>query len=135
MPTEFEHITVPSVDLEESITFYTSLGMQLIEHEPQHHAHFENQEHKVIFTAYYNEKRPDYEVKVYFETSDIEKIELRFRETFAERSRSSINQTVATKDWGGKELELTDPDGNHVILYQKLSADTVPPWHTQTDEP
>nr|WP_283806751.1 VOC family protein [Dokdonia sinensis] len=126
MPTEFEHITIPSKNLDVSISFYTALGMQLIEHEPRHHAHFENLEHQVIFTAYYNEKRPDYEVKVYFETSDIEKIELRFRE--------SANEISVIKDWGGKELKLTDPDGNHVILYQKLSADIVPPWHAQTNE-
>ena len=78
--------------------------MQLIEHEPQHHAHFENKEHEVIFTAYYNPKLPEQPVTVYFETDGIE------------------------VDWGGKDFKLQDPDGYHVVLYQKDTPTTVTPW-------
>lgn len=126
MPTEFNHITVPSKDLEKSIDFYTSLGMQLIEHEAGHHAHFENQEHEVIFTAYYNLKNPDYEVKVYFEVDNLDDLEIRSC-LLAGQVRENVLKTE-TANWQGKELHLSDPDGNHVVLYEKLTADVVPPW-------
>ncbi len=119
MPTAFNHITVPSKNLERSITFYTRLGMELIEHEEGHHAHFENKEHEVIFTAYYNQNRPDYDVLVYFELDHLDTLEIRFRENILESEIAN---------WEGKELHLTDPDGNHVVLYEKDSGDVVPPW-------
>jgi len=126
MPIEFEHITVPSKGLEASIAFYTALGLTLIDLEPEHHAHFESKEHQVIFTAYYNTKRPDYAVKVYLEVDDVERLEIRFRE--------SVTATTQLKNWHGKELELNDPDGNTVIVYQKLTPQSTPPWQTQKDE-
>ena len=123
MPTEFNHIAIPSKDLEKSITFYQDLGMRLIEHEVGHHAHFENEEHEVIFTAYFNTSRPDYEVIVYFEVDEMEVLEIRFRE--------SILNHHPTATWEGSELHLSDPDGNHVILYQKSSAESIPPWQSK----
>ena len=120
MPIEFEHITVPTNNLEASIAFYTTLGMELIELESLHHAHFESKEHQVVFTAYYNEQRPDDEVKVYLEVDDIELLESRFRE--------SLQSKIINTEWQGKELRLTDPDGNFVNLYQKQTTTSIPPW-------
>jgi len=120
VPTTFNHITVPSQDLKAAIAFYTGIGMKLIEHEPQHHAHFENKEHEVIFTAYYNPKLPEQPVTVYFETDGIEVFELRFRE--------SVLSPTIYRDWGGKDLTLQDPDGNNVVLYQKDTPTTVTTW-------
>lgn len=120
MPTTFNHITVPSLDLKAAIAFYTGIGMELIEHEFQHHAHFENKEHEVIFTAYFNPKLPEQPVTVYFETDGIEVFELRFHE--------SVLSPTIYRDWGGKDLTLRDPDGNNVVLYQKDTPTTVTPW-------
>lgn len=125
MPTEFNHITVPSQDLQVSIAFYTAMGMTLIEHEPLHHAHFENANHEVIFTAYYNSQRPSYEVTVYYEVGAIEDFEIRFRE--------SVLTPTSTKKWGGKELIIRDPDGNHVVLYERLTSQSIPPWQQETN--
>lgn len=94
--------------------------MELIEHETDHHAHFENKEHEVIFTAYFNTKKPDYEVIVYFEVSNLETLELRFCENKL--------PTSSLKPWQGSELHLSDPDKNHVVLYQKNYSDSIPPW-------
>lgn len=124
MPTVFNHITIPSQNLEHSIIFYQALGMELIEYEKGHHAHFENREHEVIFTAYFNTKKPDYEVVVYFEVSDISVLEARFRE--------SILLAIPSKQWNGKELHLSDPDENHLVLYQKFDANSIPPWQENT---
>lgn len=121
MPTEFEHITVPSRDLEASISFYSSLGMKLIEHEPLHHAHFENTEHGVIFTSYYNEQPPSCQVNVYLEVHDLKLYEIRFREQILSREHHT--------SWNGSTLRLSDPDGNFVTLYKLLSQDARPPWN------
>lgn len=134
MSTEFDHITVPSQDLQKSIAFYTSLGMELIELEKEHHAHFENKEHHVIFTAYYNQKRPDYEVRVYFEVSKLEMFEKRFRESIPSQTSSPIQQTTSARDWGGLEMHLVDPDGNFVVLYEKINPTNMPPWQQLTHE-
>lgn len=120
MLTEFNHVTVPSRDLETSIAFYTSLGMQLIELEKKHHAHFENKEHHVIFTVYYNEKKPDYEVTVYFEVEDIEQYVIRFRK------KSPVFNPF--QSWGGSTLQLKDPDRNTIILYTLHIDGAIPPW-------
>ncbi len=124
MTTTFNHITVPSRDLKRSIDFYSNLGMELIEFEEDHHAHFENKDHHVIFTAYHTEKKPSYQVNVYFEVDDIEEYELRFRE--------SVCNPTKIKQWQGKELHLSDPDTNTVILYQKLDDNATPPWQEKT---
>lgn len=124
MLIEFSHITVPSRNLEASIAFYKMLGMHLVEHEVNHHAHFESKEHKAIFTIYYNNLKPDDEVKVYFEVDDLENVELRFRE-------SVIDTEKIPSNWQGKELHLKDPDGNRVVLYKKFTAAVVPPWQQE----
>lgn len=135
MPTEFDHITAPSKNLEASIAFYKKIGMTLIEVEPKHHAHFENKEHNTIFTVYYNTKRPEKEVIIYFEVTHIESLEVRFREPASPAGRSEyfIKTNFATS-WGGNELHLKDPDGNYVILYQKNQLGNIPPWQIATHE-
>lgn len=126
MPTEFKHITIPSQDLNKSIAFYNALGMQLVELEENHHAHFENKQHNVIFTAYLVPTLPEYDVKVYFEIDHLEEYEARFRE--------SVLSKTTLKNWGGKEVHLKDPDGNHLVLYQKFKATNLPPWQKPTHE-
>lgn len=128
MPTEFDHITAPSKNLDASIAFYQHIGMTLIEVEPKHHAHFENKKHHTIFTIYYNLKRPSYDVVVYFEVTTIELLEVRFRESVY------FIKTIIATSWGGNELHLKDPDGNYVILYQKNQPGNIPPWQTVTYE-
>ncbi len=135
MPIAFDHITAPSKNLEASIAFYKKIGMTLIEIEPKHHAHFENKEHHTIFTVYYNTKRPEDDVIIYFEVTHIELLEVRFRELASPAGRSEyfIKTNYATS-WGGHELHLKDPDGNCVILYQKNQTGNTPPWQTATYE-
>lgn len=120
MLTEFDHITIPSKDLKKSIAFYTALDMRLIELEKNHHAHFENKEHQVIFTVYYNERQPDYEVTVYFEVENIKKYVVRFR-----KKNPIFNPH---QSWGGSTVHLKDPDANTVILYTLHTEDAIPPW-------
>lgn len=135
MPIEFDHITAPSKNLEASIVFYKKIGMTLIEVEPKHHAHFENKEHHTIFTVYYNTKPQQNDVIIYFEVTNIELLEVRFRETASpiDRNKNFIKTNYATL-WGGHELHLKDPDGNYVILYQKNQPGNIPPWQTATHE-
>ena len=128
MPIEFDHITAPSGNLDTSIRFYKHLGMTLIEVEPNHHAHFENKAHNTIFTIYYNTKRPDHDVIMYFEVTEIALLEVRFRE-----SKHFIKKIIPSS-WGGDELHLKDPDENYVILYQKNKVGQLPPWQITTHE-
>jgi len=128
MPIAFDHITAPSRNLDASIVFYTNIGMTLIEVEPKHHAHFENKAHNTIFTVYYNTKIPEDDVVIYFEVTDFELLEARFRESVY------FIKTTIPSSWGGHELHLKDPDGNYVILYQRNQAKNIQPWQIETHE-
>ncbi|WP_299437040.1 VOC family protein [uncultured Aquimarina sp.] len=117
-------VTVPSVNVERSISFYEKLGLQLIVKALPHYARFECMEGDATFSVHQVEKLPEGDgVYVYFETKRLE-------EEVERLIADGIHFDQLPKDqsWLWKEARLKDPDGNQIILYYAGDNRKNPPW-------
>jgi len=117
-------VTVPSLDLEKSISFYKKLGLILIVKSLPTYARFELPEGDATFSIHLVDHLPEgNRVSVYFETetldSDVEKL-------VQEGIRFDLMPTDQT--WLWREARLKDPDDNQIILYFAGDNRKNPPW-------
>jgi len=117
-------VTVPSVDVERSISFYEKLGLRLIVKALPHYARFECIEGDATFSIHQVEKLPNEEgVYVYFET---EKLEEEVKRLVTDGIH--FDQLPVDQSWLWSEARLKDPDGNKIILYFAGDNRKNPPW-------
>ncbi|MDH7445745.1 VOC family protein [Aquimarina sp. 2201CG14-23] len=117
-------VTVPSIDVEQSIVFYEKLGLRLIVKALPHYARFECKKGEATFSIHQVEKLPNGDgVYVYFETEqldqDVEKLV---------KSGVHFDQLPEDQSWLWREARLKDPDGNQIILYFAGDNRKNPPW-------
>jgi len=117
-------VTVPSIDVAKSITFYKKLGLNLIVKALPHYARFECKEGDATFSIHQVEKSPIGEgVYVYFETEHLDQeVERLVSEGFI------FHQAPMDQSWLWREARLKDPDGNQIILYFAGDNRKNPPW-------
>lgn len=117
-------ITVPSLDISTSITFYKLLGLQLIVESQPNYARFECMEGTSTFSIHLVEALPQGDgVTVYFETAHLDLEVARLRENGIAFDLLPTDQT-----WLWREARLKDPDGNKIILYFAGDNRKNPPW-------
>lgn len=117
-------ITVPSINVEQSISFYKKLGLQLIVEALPRYARFECPEGDTTFSVHKVETLPTTDgIYVYFETQKLE-------EEVDRLIKAGIKFDHLPKDqnWLWKEARLRDPDGNQIILYFAGDNRKNPPW-------
>ena len=120
----FNHITVPSVDVQRSIIFYKKLGLNLIVEALPHYARFECLEGEATFSIHLVDKLPKGEgAYVYFETEKLDKEVNRLQEEGIKFDLLPTDQS-----WLWREARLKDPDGNSIILYWAGDNRKNPPW-------
>ncbi|WP_378173507.1 VOC family protein [Aquimarina sp. SS2-1] len=117
-------VTVPSFNVEQSITFYEKLGLRLIVKALPHYARFECKEGDATFSIHQVEKLPVGDgVYVYFETEQLDKeVERLLNEGI------HFDQMPTDQRWLWREARLKDPDGNQIILYSAGDNRKNPPW-------
>jgi len=117
-------ITVPSLDLETSVAFYKTLGLQLIVDALPRYARFECQEGDSTFSIHLVEQLPTGNgITIYFEDSNIEDL------VTSLKSKGIIFiSEPEDKPWLWREAHLNDPDGNHIILFYAGTNRKNPPW-------
>jgi predicted enzyme related to lactoylglutathione lyase len=117
-------ITVPSLDLETSVAFYKTLGLQLIVDALPRYARFECQEGDSTFSIHLVEQLPTGNgITIYFEDSNIEDL------VTSLKSKGIIFiSEPEDKPWLWREAHLNDPDGNHIILFHAGTNRKNPPW-------
>jgi catechol 2,3-dioxygenase-like lactoylglutathione lyase family enzyme len=117
-------VTVPSLDISASITFYKLLGLQLIVEAQPHYARFECLEGSSTFSIHLVDILPKGDgVTVYFETDNLDLEVTRLRENGITFDLLPTDQT-----WLWREARLKDPDGNKIILYFAGDNRKNPPW-------
>ncbi|MFK7923670.1 MAG: VOC family protein [Bacteroidia bacterium] len=117
-------ITVPSLDLEQSIPFYQQLGLKLIVKALPHYARFECPQGEATFSIHQVDALPNGEgIYVYFECEDLDQ-QVADLETLGIR----FAERPTDKNWLWREARLKDPDGNQIILYFAGSNRKNPPW-------
>lgn len=117
-------VTVPSLDLERSLSFYQALGLKLIVHAPPHYARFECPDGQASFSLHLVDQLPSGEgIYVYFECDDLD-------ERVERLAAQGISFDLLPTDqrWLWREARLKDPDGNQLILYFAGENRLNPPW-------
>ncbi|WP_103068421.1 VOC family protein [Aquimarina sediminis] len=117
-------VTVPSIDIQKSISFYKELGLHLIVEALPHYARFECKEGDSTFSIHQVEELPRGEgVCVYFET---EKLDTEVKRLIA--NGIQFEQLPTDQRYLWREARLKDPDGNQIILYYAGDNRKNPPW-------
>ena len=119
-------ITVPSLNITKSISFYQTLGLKLIV-KSDHYARFECPDGTSTFSIHLTEELPKGAgISVYFECANLD-------EKVNELIRKGITFDQLPKDqtWLWREAYLKDPDGNQVILFDAGENRLNPPWKLQ----
>ena len=116
-------VTVPSLDISTSITFYKLLGLRLIVEAQPHYARFECLEGTATFSIHLVDELPQGNgVTVYFETERLDAEVARLREN------GIFDLLPKDQNWLWREARLKDPDGNQIILYFAGDNRKNPPW-------
>ncbi len=117
-------VTIPSLDISTSISFYKKLGLHLIVESLPHYARFECVEGDATFSIHLVDALPDNNsVYVYFET---EKLDEEVERLINEGLQFDLLPT--DQRWLWREAKLKDPDGNQIILYFAGDNRKNPPW-------
>ncbi|MHA7059151.1 VOC family protein [Aquimarina sp. M1] len=117
-------VTIPSLDIEQSIAFYEKLGLRLIVKALPHYARFECKEGEATFSIHQVERLPQGEgIYVYFETEQLDEEVERLQ-----TEGIHFDQLPTDQRWLWKEARLKDPDGNHIILFFAGDNRKNPPW-------
>lgn len=123
-------ITVPSLDVAQSITFYQKLSLKLIVKALPHYARFECPEGDSTFSIHLVDSLPEGNgMYVYFECESLD-------DWAAELLDRGIlfEQMPRDESWLWREARLKDPDGNQLILYHAGTNRKNPPWRINKEE-
>jgi len=116
-------VTVPTIDVETSISFYEKLGLRLIV-QSAHYARFECPDGEATFSIHKVEKLPEGEgVYVYFECKDLDEYVNKLL-----GNKIEFDELPNDKSWLWREARLKDLDGNQLILFFGGENRKDPPW-------
>ncbi len=121
---DLNQITVPSLDVKKSISFYETLGLHLIVKALPHYVRFACPEGKSTFSVHLVETLSNGPgVFIYFEYDHLD-------EEVDKLIKKGIEFDELPKDqpWLWREARLKDPDGNQLILYHASENRLNPPW-------
>lgn len=117
-------ITVPSRDLEVSIPFYETLGLELIVKALPHYARFVCPVGQASFSLHQVEQLPPGAgIYVYFEYDNLDEEVAKLVE-----KGITFDEMPEDRSWLWREARLKDPDGNQLILYHAGENRLNPPW-------
>lgn len=120
-------ITVPSLDIEASATFYETLGMKPIVKAFPHYARFVCPNGESTFSLHKVESLPSGEgIVVYFECENLDD----FVDDLVKKD-IQFDELPNDKPWLWREARLKDPDNNQLILYYGGENRLSPPWRVK----
>ncbi len=122
-------ITVPSLDLTKSVSFYKKLGLKLIVEALPHYARFECPDGNSTFSIHLCDKLPIGDgIYVYFESENLDNEVERLVQEGLE-----FDELPNDKRWLWREARLKDPDGNQIILFYGGENRLNPPWRIKNE--
>lgn len=123
-PMQLNQVTLPSVDVADSIRFYRGMGFHLIVSSPPRYARFECPEGGSTFSLHQVSKRTESSgVVVYFECED-----LNAKVSQLQLGGYIFDQEPKDESWLWREARLSDPSGNNICLYWAGENRRNPPW-------
>jgi predicted enzyme related to lactoylglutathione lyase len=120
---ELNQVTLPALDVSASVSFYRTLGFELIVNEP-HYARFKSNVGDATFSVHAIEALAEPSKTVlYFECADLDK------QVEALRAKGvAFFQDPKDEPWLWREARLVDPSGNVICLYHAGENRLNPPW-------
>jgi catechol 2,3-dioxygenase-like lactoylglutathione lyase family enzyme len=116
-------LTVPTLNLTDSIEFYQKLGLELIVHAPPRYARFLNPDDQGTYSVHLVEQLPQGEgISLYFECEHLEQEVAKL-----EAAGLSFYLAPTLQPWLWQEARLKDPDGNQLILFKAGEYRINPP--------
>ena len=117
-------ITIPSLDLNVSVSFYRKLGLELIVDALPAYARFQCEEGNSTFSIHKVSELPVGDgVHIYFECQCLdEKVEELILKGI------EFDELPNDKSWLWREARLKDPDLNQLILFYAGENRLYPPW-------
>ena len=117
-------VTVPCLDLDESVAFYRRLGLKLIVYDAPKYARFECPTGGATFSLHLAEPVTKGSAPVvYFELDDLDDCVRRLQADGLVFESEPVMQ-----EWLWREAYILDPAGNRLCLYHAGSIRTHPPW-------
>ena len=121
-------ITVPSLNVSDSILFYQKLGLELIVEVLPHYARFVCPDGNSTFSIHkVDDIQKGEGIHIYFECEDLD-------EKVADLIAKGIqfDEKPNDKFWLWREARLKDADGNQIILFYGGENRINPPWKIKT---
>jgi len=124
IPVNLNQITLPTIDFERSVAFYSAMGFTLIVNSPPRYARFECPEGDSTFSLHSVDTiAGNTGVVVYFECSDLD---VRVEQLLA--AGLEFTHLPTDERWLWREARLTDPSGNVLCLFWAGDNRKNPPW-------
>lgn len=121
-------VTLPSVDVAESIDFYSSMGFELVVDAAPRYARFLCPQGDATFSLHQVDKAyPDSGFTVYFECQNID---AKYEELVALGFKFHVEPV--DQPWLWREARLKDPSGNELCLFCAGQNRVNPPWRVLT---
>jgi len=121
---DLNQVTVPCVDLDDSVAFYRRLGLRLIVRDPPNYARFECPVGNATFSLHRALGMPSPGgIVVYFEVVDLDA-------TVRQLETAGVHFEAGPQDqpWLWREAYLRDPAGNRICLFHAGENRRNPPW-------
>ena len=115
-------MTVTVSDIDEAVTFYVTLGLNLIVKSP-HYARFTCPEGDSTFSIHLGEISGRSSTVVYFENDALDTMVARLKSAGLQFDTNPTDER-----WLWREARLRDPSGNPICLFQAGGNRLNPPW-------
>ncbi|WP_430467682.1 VOC family protein [Winogradskyella ouciana] len=117
-------ITIPSLDVIRATEFYKKLGLHLIVDALPRYVRFECPEGDSTFSIHKVEKLPVGEgITIYFEVNDLSQTVSQLKEKGV-----IFNTEITEQPWLWTDINLNDPDGNRLTIFNAGEHRKNPPW-------
>ncbi|WP_440069883.1 VOC family protein [Tenacibaculum discolor] len=121
---DLNQVTIPSIDVNESVILYKKLGLLLIVDASPRYVRFEVPDGNTTFSIHQVERLPKGEgVTLYFEDDNLDELVEELQQKGIQFTQLPIDQR-----WLWREAHLLDPDGNKLILFKAGEHRKNPPW-------
>ena len=128
-------ITIPSINVTQSIRFYEQLGLHLIVHTHERYARFECPDGESTFSIHKVGELPSGKgVIVYFEVTELDKKVAELQQLNLHGDQTIFDLLPTDQSWLWREARLKDPDGNQLILFHAGDNRKNPPWRIGSDK-
>lgn len=126
---DLNQITLPSSNYEDSVEFYTVLGLRQIVDSPPRYARFETEAGTTLSIHLVDSSVESPTVTIYFEVDDVDA-----QVRSLQQKGLSVESEPVDQRWLWREAYFKDPAGNMICIYHAGENRRFPPWRMSKDD-